>query len=39
MKFLNLLPILVLATALAACSGAPSDADVQMVVNQANAQF
>ncbi len=39
MKFLNLLPILVLATALTACSSAPSDADVQTVVNQANAQF
>lgn len=38
MKFLNLLPILVLATALAACSGAPSDADVQTLANQANAQ-
>ena len=38
MKFLNFLPILVLITALTACSSAPSDADVQTVVNQANAQ-
>lgn len=38
MKFSYLLPILILATALAACSGAPSDSDVQTVVNQADAQ-
>ena len=39
MKFLNVLPLIILAAALSACSSSPSDADVQTVVIQANAQF
>ena len=39
MKFLNVLPIIIFTAALSACSSSPSDADVQTVVTQANAQL
>lgn len=39
MKLLNLLFIMVLSVALAACSGAPSDSDVQAVANQSEQKL
>ena len=39
MTFLKTFPILVLSIALAACSGAPSDSDVQTVTKQSEQQM
>lgn len=39
MKFFNVLPVLVFSIALAACSGAPSDSDVQAVAKQSEQQL
>ena len=39
MTFLKALPVVALSFLLAACSGAPSDADVQTVVSQSNQQL
>ena len=39
MKFLKVLPIVALSIVLAACSGAPSDSDVQTVTRQTEQQM
>ena len=39
MKFFKALPIVALSIALAACSGGPSDSDVQAIADQAIGQM